>query len=113
MQLPNLYIDYLKERQNAEVLEHEHGLFVYTFLGDGKLYLQDMYVEPEHRRTGVSHILFARLLKIAKEKEITTIIGSTDIQANNAEAGLLAALSVGFKITGIDKNMIWYSKEIN
>jgi GNAT superfamily N-acetyltransferase len=39
-----------------------------TFLGKRGIYLEDIYVEPEHRGQGIGGALLKRLAKIAKEQ---------------------------------------------
>jgi len=40
-----------------------------TFLGQAGIYLEDLFVEPEHRGKGIGKALLARLAKIAVERE--------------------------------------------
>ena len=39
-----------------------------TFLGQAGIYLEDLFVEPEHRGKGIGKALLARLAKIAVER---------------------------------------------
>jgi GNAT superfamily N-acetyltransferase len=39
-----------------------------TFVGRPGLYLEDLFVEPEHRRTGIGSAFFAELFRIARER---------------------------------------------
>ncbi len=66
------------ERPFAEALIAELGdepagfaLFFHnfsTFLGRPGIYLEDLYVRPEHRRSGVGRALLFRLARLAKER---------------------------------------------
>ena len=66
------------DRRGAEVLfaledgkEVGFALFFHnfsTFLGRAGLYLEDLYVQPEHRDKGYGKALFRRLASIARER---------------------------------------------
>lgn len=66
------------DRRGAEVLfaledgkEVGFALFFHnfsTFLGRAGLYLEDLYVQPEHRGKGYGKALFCRLASIAQER---------------------------------------------
>ena len=70
--------DQLFEKRRAEVLfaledgaEVGFALFFHnfsTFLGRAGLYLEDLYVRPEHRGKGYGKALFHQLAAIAKER---------------------------------------------
>ena len=40
-----------------------------TFLGRPGIYLEDLYVRPEHRRAGVGRALLVRLARLARERD--------------------------------------------
>ncbi len=71
--------EWLFERRTAEVLfaltecgeEAGFALFFHnfsTFLGRGGIYLEDLYVRPEHRGKGYGKGLLARLARLATEQ---------------------------------------------
>lgn len=73
-----MYRDWLFERRVAEVLfvledgrEVGFALFFHsfsTFLGRAGIYLEDLYVKPEHRGRGYGKGLLKRLARIAIER---------------------------------------------
>ena len=73
-----LLVEQLFDRGNAEVLfalkdgqEVGFALFFHnfsTFLGRAGLYLEDLYVLPEHRGKGCGKALLRQLARIAKER---------------------------------------------
>lgn len=70
--------EWLLERKTIEVIfalegDEEVGFALFfhnfsTFLGRGGIYLEDLYVRPEHRGKGYGKGLFKILAKIAKER---------------------------------------------
>ena len=70
--------EWLFDKQKAEVIfvmadgtEAGFALFFHnfsTFLGRAGLYLEDLYVRPEHRGKGYGKALFRQLAAIAKER---------------------------------------------
>ncbi len=66
------------ERPTAEALVAEvdgtvvaYAIFFHnfsTFAGRAGLYLEDLYVQPDHRGTGIGKALIAEYLRIAKER---------------------------------------------
>lgn len=73
-----LLTQWLFERETAEVLMGEvegepmaFALFFHnfsTFLGRGGIYLEDLYVRPEHRGAGHGKALLRRLAQLALER---------------------------------------------
>ena len=75
---PELLREWIFEKKKAEVIfavaegrEVGFALFFHnfsTFLGRAGLYLEDLYVRPEHRGKGYGRALFHQLAAIAKER---------------------------------------------
>ena len=76
---PELLGEWIFEKQKAEVLfavadgrEVGFALFFHnfsTFLGRAGLYLEDLYVRPEHQGKGYGKAFFRRLAAIAAERD--------------------------------------------
>jgi ribosomal protein S18 acetylase RimI-like enzyme len=107
-----LYADYLQERENAHILENENGFCIYKYLSPTTAYLQDIYVKPEWRKTAIGKKMLEDVVKICKKSNISALLASTDISANNPEVSALAILKSGFKFHKLEENMIWYVMEI-
>lgn len=113
-QLDNLdmFAAYLEEREGATLLRHTCGFGVYKNLLLHAGYLQDIWVKPEFRKKGVGREILAMAVAEAKKSNKTTLLGSTDVTANNATESAKAILSCGFQILKVEGNMIWYFMEI-
>lgn len=107
----SLYADYLIEREGKSVLELEHGFAVYQFLGD-TCYIVDIYVKPQHRKSGYASIMADKIAKLAKEKGYNKLLGSVDLRANGCTISMKALLGYGFNLKFCDGQTIFLEKEI-
>jgi len=75
---PEILEEWIFDKQSAWVIfpmvdGKEVGYAIYcqsfsTFLGRAGMYLEDIYVRPEHRGQGIGKATFVRLIEIAKER---------------------------------------------
>jgi len=107
-----LYKQYLKERENIELIEDDHGFATYRKLDNGDYYIIDIYIEPEFRRSGLARELSKKIKDIAIEDKATKLIGSVCISTNNVTVSMAAVIGDGFKFTHANGNMLWFSKDI-
>jgi GNAT superfamily N-acetyltransferase len=108
----NLFEQYLLERENAELITHEHGFGIYKELDADIAYLQDVFVEPAYRRQGVGRSIVLEAVKKAKNTNKSTLVTSTDTASNNPTESALSILKVGFKLLKLENTVIWYSMRI-
>lgn len=116
MQCPNcsyldMFAEYVREREGGIVLKHRHGFAIYKEQGDLG-YLQDVYVLPDYRQTGVGRELVQEAINIAKKSNKKALLTTTDTSANGATESALAILKTGFKILRNEDTVIWYVLEI-
>jgi len=112
-----MYADYLKEREDKEILEDEQGFVIYGYncvpgLTFAHVYIQDVYTKPEHRQKGVAKKLADKVAQMAKDQGHTSLLGSVDGTANNAHESLLVLIAYGMKLFHVEGSMIWMIKEI-
>lgn len=108
----SLYGDYIKERENKEIIENEYGFATYQFLPEGRCYITDIYIHPDHRCIGAAALLADRIADIAKDKGCKVLLGSVCPQANHSTESLKILLAYGFKLDCAEKNFILFAKEI-
>lgn len=104
---------YLSEREGATLLRHQYGFGIYKDSSSVAGYLQDIWVHPAHRKTGVGREILDLAIAEAKKANKKALLGSTDTTSNGATESALAILRCGFQILRVDGNMIWYIREIN
>lgn len=112
MQYLDMFEAYVKERENGELLRHPHGFAIYLDIDQDTAYLQDVYVQPEHRTIGVGRELLGMAVQKAKKSNKNTLLTSTDISTHGVEVSMLSILASGFKVKNLEQNMIWYSMEL-
>ncbi len=107
----SLYSQYLKERENAEVLEYDWGFAVYKMAAD-HVYLQDIYVVPKERANDRGQELMQEVAAIARMKGIKTMFGSISPSAKNSAKMERVMLHLGFELDSCGNDIIYYKKSI-
>lgn len=107
----SLLADYLKEKGVKEILETEDSFATYFFMPEG-CYVEDIYVAPRSRATGLARKLLDQITMIAKERGCTQLFGSCVPLAINSTDSLSAAFKYGFKLHSAKDNFIVYKKDI-
>ena len=109
--MSSLYAKYKKERENKETLENDYGFCIYeeTPLG---IYIEDLYVLPEVRKSGIASNFANEVKEIAKSKGLTYLFTSADKKALGWETSVKAIESYGFKLIKQEGTVLWYRREI-
>lgn len=108
-----MYKHYLKEREDADILETETGFVIYKTLPQDKaVYIQDIYVHPEHRKHGVATELANIVCRKAKSEGLTKCYGSIDPVAKNSTASMWVLLAYGMQLSHLHNNLIYMVKSI-
>jgi hypothetical protein len=106
-----LYGKYLSEREGKFILEKPYGFATYEF-GEDYVYIIDIYVVKEQRQHNKAASMADEIANIAKSQGKKSIIGSVDQTANGATISMKVLLGYGFSLLHLDKNMIYFKKEI-
>lgn len=107
----SLFSDYKLEREDKHVLELEHGFAVYSF-GDDFCYLEDIYVRPEIRRSGLGSKMADQISNLARERGLKRLFGSVSTSGKNAHENLLALLAYGFRLHKSTQDLIYFVKDL-
>ena len=94
-----LYAKYIKERENAQVLENESGFITYKFIND-ECFICDVFVDPKARKKGVISELVDALAAIAEQEQATHLSANIYLNDPGANRTLSAALKIGFEVVG-------------
>lgn len=112
-----MYFDYLKEREpELNILQVEHGFALYKYIpfknGELAVYIQDIYITPEKRKSHGASYLANIIYKEAKEKGIKTMLGSVCPSAVASQTSLQVLISFGMTIHSSEHDLIWFYKDI-
>lgn len=112
-----MYADYLKETQGKEMLETEHGFLTYGFdcvpgVEGPHVYIEDLYVKPDMRKSHVAATMADYVCSIAKQRGVNYCVGSVNNRAKTKEASKKVLEAYGMRKFFEDENTSWYLKEI-
>lgn len=110
--MKSLYGQYLAEREDKEIIESNEGFATYKIFSNGECYLQDLYVIPEKRKSGLATEMANKVVEIAKERGCKTLIGSVCSDDKSATRNMKVFLTYGMQIHNIIGNMIFLQKNI-
>ncbi len=109
----SLYAEYVKERGIDEILETSQGFATYRYLNDGAtVYIVDIYVMPEFRKTGVAAHLANCIALEAVGKGCTEMLGTVAPIAKGSTESLRVLLAYGMELQSISDGLIVFRKEI-
>ena len=106
-----LYKEYIAERENAHLHYNDIGFITWEYQ-DNCVYIIDIYVRKEFRKSGKGVELEKFVLDEAKLRGYNTIICSACTDTNNWEKSLEILKKVGYEEFMKETNMIWLFKRI-
>lgn len=107
----SLYADYIFEREGKEVLETDRGFATFERHSDG-IYIVDIFVAEQFRKTGEASRLADRIASIALDRGFTKLYGSVVPSTKNSTSSLKVLLAYGFKLNSCTNNFILLEKEL-
>ena len=103
-----LYAEYLKERENIEMIHDDHCFIAYKIDGD-EVMIHDIYADQEVRATGYMLKFCLEFQKVLEEKGVKKIYSQTDERTNGWERSDFLMKKQGFSYLGKDPD----NKSIN
>lgn len=107
----SLFGNYIKQRENKDIIESDKGFATYSIVKDG-IYIEDIYIENDHRHQGEAARMADQIADIAREKGLTKLFGSISPSANGSTDSLKVLLAYGFKLNSSTNNFIWLEKVV-
>lgn len=107
----SLYAEYIKERENKDIVETSEGFATYVFTDQG-VYIVDLYVKPDFRKTHVASELADKIAIIAKERGHSKMFGTVNLTAAKPTLSLKVLLAYGMALSSCGNNYIVLEKEI-
>lgn len=108
----SLYADYLREKTSDYILELDKGFITYRYVDDKTVYIVDIYIMPEFRRDKVASTLADHVVREAKSRGCTKLIGSVIPSNKNSNISLKVLLGYGMILESSTNDFIVFKKEI-
>lgn len=110
----SLYADYLREKTDDIIMEDEGRSFVtYRYLPDKTtVYIVDIYVSPDFRKTNVASTIADEVVRLAKINGCTKLLGSVVPSNKNSTQSLKVLLGYGMVLESSSNDFIVFRKEI-
>lgn len=108
----SLYADYIREKTNDHILETADGFATYRFPDENTVYIVDIYVPKEIRKSGVATCLANEIVNLAKLKGCTKLIGSVVPSAKDSDTSLKVLQGYGMTLDSSTNDFILFKKEI-
>lgn len=107
----SLYSDYLAETGQRGIVESDSGFATYQIAGV-ECYIVDIYIKPEHRKSGQASNLANQITEIAKAQGCKYLTGTTNTSFKDPTSSMKTLLSYGFRFLKQEPSLIWFVKEI-
>lgn len=107
----SLYGQYIKERENKNIIENEVGFATFYFNQDC-CYIEDIFVVPEQRKSHQAARFADEISIYAKEKGCKWLIGSVKPSASGSTESLKVLLAYGFKLSTAYDDQIYFKKDL-
>lgn len=107
----DLFLRYKQERENIQSIQVDGAFITYKLLPE-YCYIEDFYVVPELRGSGLIYELASKVEQIAKEAGYKKMLGSVVIGTNGAEISLIGCLKHDYKLLKLEGNTIWLVKHL-
>lgn len=103
----SLWADYIRECGILEIIEDEYGWVTFHAEPAGFVFINDMYVAPEKRRTGHARKLLEQVFAWGKERGCTYCMATIHTSSKSVTAAVAGAIACGFHIApSNDKDLI-------
>lgn len=107
----SLYAQYIKEREQREILEDEQGFATYVIEGN-ECYIQDIFTVQEARKKGHAAKLADQISEIAKKRGAKYLTGSVDPSLDNATDSMKVLLAYGMRVHSMQPPLVFFIKEL-
>lgn len=109
----SLFTDYKKERENKEAIEVDGGFCTYIINGE-LVYIEDIFVAKDKRRSGLAFLMADQVVTLAKEHGCKRLLGTIDPSTIGAPESLKLLMAYGLKPCRVQNGppLWWFEKEI-
>ena len=109
-----MWADYIKETFGKEMLQTEYGFATFYIVPETTVcYIEDIYVIPKLRETKKGAYLETEIIKWAKERKCTELLGSVNLNIATPERSIAVLISRGYKLTSATPTMLYFRKQLD
>lgn len=108
----SMYADYIKERMGDEIIEREEGFATYRYVNSYEVYIIDIYVKPDFRKTNIASQMADEIAEIARKEGKVMMIGTVSSTAKNPTESIKVLLGYGMKFRSSNQDGIIFEKEM-
>jgi len=112
MNLGEMFRDYQQTVHGRHVLEDGNGGFMTYSVEDRGIYIADVYVHPEARRTGVARGMLSTIEAMARGLGKKYIFGTVDCTTKVWRESIAAQEACGFRQVVVNGNVILLVKDV-
>ncbi len=108
----SLYSDYLTERTDDGILELTQGFATYRYLPDNIIYVLDVFVAKDFRKTGLAKTMIDRIAEESKAKGFKKMVTTVVPSYRGAARSIKVILDYGFIPQSSSDNLIIFGKDL-
>jgi ribosomal protein S18 acetylase RimI-like enzyme len=108
----SLYADYLHERTDDLIAEREWGFATYRVMDPETVYIVDIFVRPEVRRSGAASELADEIAANARANGYKWLLGTVMPSTKGSTDSLKVLLAYGMTLWKAEDDAIWFRKPL-
>lgn len=108
----NLYEQYIKERENLDVIKTDRGFICYRIDFPNCL-INDYFVSREFRKEGHGYFLANQVFEICKQAGVKTVFCQTDDRASGIDLSKHTVENFGFELFKKEGPLGFYKMEVS
>lgn len=108
----SIWADYHRDYLGKKVLETDKGFTVYHYISDVEVFIDDMYVRPEYRRTRVGYDMADEIVKEAKANGKQYLAAAVRPTVPGATESLKFIMNYGLRLHSIREDMLFLIKDL-
>ncbi len=108
----SLYAQYVAERLGRGIVETEDGFATFDYISDDTVYIVDLYVTPEKRKSRVASTIADKICEEAVKSGRKYLLGSVDTTTKGAESSVKVLQAYGMHFHKEAKPMLFFAKQI-
>ena len=108
----SLFADYIKERENKNIIESDNGFATYSIYDNGECYVQDIFVRSDMRGSKLAASMTNQIAEIARNSDCHTLIGSADINDKNCSKNIKSMIEYGMIVYKTVGTIIFLKKDL-